>query len=173
MNKIIFLFLFFFLFGCSVARVPLIEKKYDTTIDLSQLHTFSWKEKKVNKQIDSRYYQCLKTTVQEILIKKGYQQAPEKPDVWVDAMLGLKTKSVNIDGTYLKSNISTSKGKKPITVEMEEGDLSIVFTEAASGKEIFQGIAKSEIDHSLSPEKKEQRIINTVQQMLEDFPAQQ
>ncbi len=170
MKKTIFVLLFFLLFGCSVARVPLIEKKYDDTVDISQLHTFAWKNAGNNGTIDPRYDRTLRTSVEDILAGKGYRQTNEAPDMWVDAVLGLETKSVNIDGTYLKSNISTSK-TQPITVHIDEGDISIVFSEAASGKVIFRGLAKSEIDHSLSPAKREQRIENTVHQMLEDFPS--
>ncbi len=172
MKKYILCFLVLLLFGCSVARVPLIEKKYNSSVDLSRLHTYSLKKTEPEKQIDARYYQSMETTIQKILSEKGYQETAEKPDFLVDARLGLTSKAVNIDGAYLKNSISTAQNQ-PISVKIEQGDLSIIFIEVASGKEIFRGMAKSEIDHSLSPAKKEQRIVNTVQQMLEDVPARQ
>ena len=53
------------------------------------------------------------------------------------------------------------------------GTLSVLMSEAATGRRVWLGFLRLQIDHSLTPEKREARLRESVAGMLENFPPGQ
>ena len=53
------------------------------------------------------------------------------------------------------------------------GSLSVLMTEAASGRRVWLGFMRMQIDMSLTPDQRSERLRNNVALMLENFPPAQ
>lgn len=156
--------------ACSMAKIPFVQQTFDSNTDLSQLHTFSFKNENPEKSLSTRYQNALHVALQACLERKHFQLVSDQPDFWVDARLNLETKTIVIENaSYLKSNLRSSDGK-PVILNVQQGSILVNFINQKTGELFFQGLAKSEINHANSPEKREQRIALAIEQLLDGFP---
>jgi hypothetical protein len=170
MKRFACIFLIFLATACSPTKIPFVQQTFDSKTDLSQLHTFSFKDDNAVKGTNPRYQNALRAALQTNLEHKGFQLVSNRADFWVDARLNLETKTTVIeDASYLKSNLRSSDGK-PVILKVQQGAVLVNFINQTSEELFFQGLAKSEINHANSPEKREQRIALAVEQILENFP---
>lgn len=170
MKKLSTLLLLFALLGCSPLTNLHVEQTYDPGTDISKLKTFTWVDRESKGVRDPHYQQTLKDSVLAVLIEKGYVQASHQADFIVAAYINLEKKNYTIEDTSnLKRTVRSSDGQ-PIHVKIEEGGIFVSFLEKATQTNFFRGMAKSQLDRTLSPKKIDQQIQMATKEILKDFP---
>jgi len=127
----------------------------------------------MEEMTEKRFQGALNTQLQA----KGYNRSAESPDFLI-SMEGIK-KTVQKGSTAVGASVavpveshgsvSLGGGKsKPRT--NQEGELTVLFTERASGKPIWKGMAAAEIKPTQSPEEQQQQIKAVIAELLKNFP---
>jgi hypothetical protein len=161
--------------GCAAPLT--VDYDYDTMYDFSKLKTFALTSSPPGNQMEEFTEKRFQGALTSQLQVKGYNPAAESPDFLV-SVAGIK-KTVESGrvgvgasvGVPVGSHGSISVGggrSKPKT--KQEGELSVLLTERASGKPIWKGMAAAEIKPTQSPEEQQKLINAVVAELLKNFP---
>ena len=162
--------------GCSTISVSY---DYDTKADFTSLKTFDFIPVPVQSNINTLNIKRVQDAVRNQLESKGYIQTPENPDFQIAMHLSKKEKErvkevIDSGYTYTfgrRINWGDNAGTRRIEVdEYEEGTLILDFVDAQSNELSWRGEAKAEILHYTNPEKREKRINEAVNKILNNFP---
>ncbi len=161
--------------GCSTISVSY---DYDTKADFTSLKTFDFMPVPVQSNINILNVKRIQDSVRNQLESKGYTQTPDNPDFQIAMHLSKqeKRKIQTTDWGYTKTfgrriNWGDNLDSGRINVyEYEEGTLILDFVDAQSKELIWRGVATAEVLHYTNPEKREKRINEAVQKILNNFP---
>ena len=164
--------------GC--ARVS-VTTDYDRSANFSGLRTYTWRPGKQqgtgDPRIDSTLLDArMRAAVDRVLAAKGYQKAaPEAtPDFLVGyhAVVRQKT-SIQTINTWYGYRVGARGGwPETYTHDYDEGTLLIDIIDPKTNQLLWRGTGTAVVDPTASPEKRERRINDAVDQILAKFPPQ-
>jgi hypothetical protein len=173
-----FVVLAFALFVVTGCAIPLtVDYDYDTSYDFTKLRTYDWLPTPPGDQIEDLTEKRLQGAMNTQLQAKGYSRSTESPDFLL-SMQGIK-KTVEKGSTGVGASIAVPVGShgsvslgggKSKPRVMEEGALTVLITERASGALLWKGMAAAEIKPKQSPEEQQQRINSVIAELLKNFP---
>lgn len=148
---------------------------------LSQYRTYSWLPEKAGQ--NTRVYNDVvearvKQAVNDYLQARGYQLVEQNPDFkvgWhgaIDQKLDVGTMDTYYGYGWGPWYSPYYAGAAPQTYvrEYEEGTLILDVVDATSNKLVWRGTAQAELSSSSSAEKRQERLNEAVDKILEDFP---
>ena len=154
--------------GCSSLSVS---QDYDRNQDFSRLRTWAWAKPAPQvdgsgySEISSLTHKRISSAVEGELAKKMYQKTEaDRADFWVRhyASTGQKLEAYpGYNGWY---------GEGDELAVVEEGTIVVDFVSPKDKRLLWRGKATSVIDESMTPEERENRIDESVQKILEQFP---
>ena len=161
--------------GCATPLT--VDFDYDTMYDFSKLKTFAWAPSPPGDQMEEFAEKRFQGALTSQLQAKGYSPAAESPDFLI-SVAGIK-KTVESGRVGVGASVSVPVGShgsvslgggksKPKT--KQEGELSVLLTERASGKPIWKGMAAAEIKQTQSPEEQQKQINAVIAELLKNFP---
>ena len=154
-----------------------VDFDYDPTYDFSKLKTFAFGPAPAGDQMEEFAEKRFVAALTSQLQAKGYGPAAESPD-FVITIEGIK-KTVESGRTGVGMSVAVPVGShgsvslgggksKPRT--KQEGELSVLFLERASGKPVWKGMAAAELKPKQSPEQQQQAINAVIAELLKNFP---
>ncbi len=173
MRLLIFLNLMVIGLGCSTISVTY---DYDTKTNFTGLKTFDFIPVPVQSNINTLNVKRFQDAVRNQLESKGYTQKPDNPDFQIAMYLSKqeKSKTQSVESyTYTfgrRINWGDDSGRIINVYEYDEGTLILDIVDAQSNELSWRGVAKAEVLHYTNPEKREKRINNAVQKLLNNFP---
>ena len=179
MFLITFVVMLFFISGCSTIKVT---SDYNPAVSFSEFQTYEWISDEPKKTGDPRIdgntllQNRVRSAVNNSLASKGYQKVTSgKPDFLVTYHVTLdkqtKIQTINTYNHY-GPGWGWGYGNETFVYTYDQGSLIIDFVEPDSRKLIWRGSATDKVNFSNSPEKKEQKINEAVEKLLEQFPPQ-
>jgi len=161
--------------GCATPLT--IDYDYDTMYDFSKLKTFAWAPSPQGNQMEEFAEKRFQGALTSQLQAKGLSQTVESPDFLI-AVAGIK-KTVESGRVGVGASVAVPVGShgsvslgggrsKPRT--KQEGELTVLFTERASGKPIWKGTAAAEIKPTQSPDEQQNQINAIVAELLKNYP---
>jgi len=167
-----------FVLGCAAGCAPLtVDYDYDTTYDFSKLKTYDWLPSPPGGQMEDLTEKRLQGALNNQLQAKGYSRSAESPDFLI-SMEGIKKteqKGSTAVGASVAvpvgshGSISLGGGKSKPRVK-QEGELTVLITERASGSLLWKGIVSAELKGKLSPEEQQRQINAVIAELLKNFP---
>jgi len=167
-----------FVLVCAAGCAPLtVDYDYDTTYDFSKLKTFDWLPTPPGDQMEDMVEKRFQGAMNTQLQAKGYNRTTESPDFLI-SMEGIK-KTVQKGSTAVGASISVPVGShgsvalgggKSKPREKQEGELTVLITERASGTLLWKGVLAAEIKPKQSPEEQQKTINAVVAELLKNFP---
>ena len=148
-----------------------VRHDYDSTVDFAKLKTFYWMPVPVQAGISKLDVKHVQSAVSTQLQAKGYDMMPDNPDFMIAMHLGKQHKIDVQEWGYAYGPRARYAGLGRIEVyEYEEGTLLLDFVDTRSKDLIWRGVATGEVNRYASPEKKDKRINEAVQKILNNFP---
>ena len=154
--------------GCSGIDVS---EDYDRNQDFARLRTWAWAppvpqaDGSGYSEISSLTHKRITSAVEGEMMRKMYQKTePNRADFWVRhyASTGQKLEAYpGYNGWY---------GEGDELAVVEEGTIVVDFVSPKDKRLLWRGKATSVIDESMTPEERENRIDESVQKILEQFP---
>lgn len=192
MNRKIFL-PFFFMVAMTLASCASMDvnSDWDKLANFEALKTYAWvpgpQPKTGNTRIDSALLDSrIRAAVDNALVAKGYQKDTSgAPTFWVSYQASVEEKLsvMAVDMPYHSpsgafvgsgvrgtSNWSLHGGAQTMTTQYEEGTLLIDVADPKTQNLMWRGTATDVIDPNASPDKREAKINDAVQQILSQFP---
>ncbi len=160
-------------FGCSTISV---HYDYDTKADFTNLKSYSWTPGTIQKNISSLVVKRIHDSVRTQLESRGYTFTTDNPDFLIAMHVTKQQKKLVVsDYDYNYRSYSGAQGsywRSGVTreFEYEEGTLILDFIDTQSKELSWRGVATAEVLHYTNPEKREKRINNAVQKILNNFP---
>lgn len=174
----ILLALFIFSMSISCSSIYDVSYDYNKDADLIRLKTFDWLPVPQDLDINSLDIIRIKKAVTTELEAKGIVRAKDNPDFLIAEHVKTKDKiDVSAWGYGLypgygrHSRYSGFWGNGGVHVyQYEEGTLILDFVDPKTKDVIWHGAAKSVVDDTMAPEKRENLINEAVQKILMNFP---
>jgi len=167
-------FVLFIAAGCAPLTV---DYDYDTTYDFAKLKTYDWLPSPPGDQMEEMTEKRFQGALNTQLQAKGYNRSAETPDFLL-SMEGVK-KTVQKGSTAVGASVavpvgshgsvSLGGGKSKPRVK-QEGELTVLITERASGSLLWKGMAAAEVKPKQSPEEQQQTINAVIAEILKNFP---
>ena len=161
--------------GCATPLV--VDYDYDTTYDFTKLKTYDWLPSPPGDQIEDMTEKRLQGALNTQLQAKGYNRSAESPDFLL-SMVGVK-KTVQKGSTAVGASIavpvgshgsvSVGGGKSKPRVK-QEGELTVLISERASGSVLWKGMLAAEMKPKQSPEEQQLQINAVIAELLKNFP---
>lgn len=154
-----------------------VDFDYDPAYDFSRLKTFAWAPSSPGDQMEEFTEKRFQGSLTSQLQAKGYSQSAESPDFLITIEGIKKTVESGRTGVGMSvavpvgshGSVSLGGGKsKPRT--KQEGELTVLFTERASGKPVWKGMASAELKGKQSPEEQQKNINLVIAELLKNFP---
>jgi hypothetical protein len=161
--------------GCATPLT--VDYDYDTTYDFTKLRTYDWLPSPPSDQMEDMTEKRFQGALNTQLQAKGYSRSTESPDFLL-SIEGIK-KTVQKGSTAVGASISVPVGShgsvalgggKSKPRVKQEGELTVMITERASGTLLWKGIAAAEIIPKQSPEEQQQKINAVIAELLKNFP---
>jgi Domain of unknown function (DUF4136) len=161
--------------GCGSAKVGY---DYDRSVDFSRYHTYGWagaQQTTGDRRLQSSLVDArIRTAIDAELRAKGYTvTANGQPEFWVAYQVGMKDM---IKGASTQNYIGDRVHGTYTTISdiqsYKEGTLLIDIADASSQTLVWQASAHAEVDQSLGPKERDERIGTIVRAMLAHFPPQ-
>jgi hypothetical protein len=162
--------------GCSSMQVW---SEHDPRASFDDRGTYAWKipegadaadEGTVDPILDAR----VRSAVDAELVKRGFVEVDAEPDMLVAYQIGVQDRQVVTavydEPAYSYGYTTRTRTRRSTVYEYEEGTLSLDFVDPASGRPIWRGSARAEIDPSGSQQQRDERIAEAVRRMLDLFP---
>ena len=163
--------------GCSTLQTSY---DFDRGANFSGLHTYRWVQP-IDAKVDSISDTRIKNAVNNTLTSKGYS---EKLSGDVDFLVGYRKKiehkkELVTTATTYSYPYSYYRGYYPVywttdwqtrEFQWDEGTLVLDILDGGGKSVIWQGHAQAELDHSRTPQQREQLVNMAVNQMLAGFP---
>jgi hypothetical protein len=165
--------------GCSSIRV---NYDYDPKADFSNYHSWSWLPQPKPEVIDPRVHneivdRRVRRAVEAALAARGYQQVePGRGDFGVayHAAIQGKVSVQTINDYYGYGPVWGGMVHVPSTRtyvrEYDEGTLILDVVDGQSHQIVWRASAQAEVSQSGTPEQRDRRVREAVDQMLDDFP---
>ncbi len=147
--------------GCASIRTSY---DYDTDADFDKLSTYDWtpvEDAGLNDLVAMR----VKAAVDADLSGKGYRQTSSGPDFLI-AMHSVTETKVRIEDGGFRSGWGGGVGVS----QYDDEALIVDILDGATKRLLWRGTASSVVDPRLTPEERTQRINETVQLALKQFP---
>ncbi len=146
--------------ACATDDAANVGSTYDPLTAFPARATWSWDETMNRLPDDDRLQpQDLDGTIKELAASefgaRGYTEAPSGP--------------VNYRLSY-DLRIHTWRSQ---TDALSIGSLSILMVDAVSGRRVWLGFIRADIDRSLTPEQRKERLRQEMREMLKTFPPSQ
>jgi len=162
--------------GCSRITVT---AEHDPAANFGALHTYAWRPGPQQGVGDPRFDSTLidkrvRPAIDRVLAAKGYQMAA--PGTAADFLVGYhavvrqKTSGQTISRWYGYRVGGARGGPQAYAHDYDEGTLLIDVIDPATMQLLWRGSGTRVVDPQASPEKREQRINEAVDQVLADFP---
>jgi len=156
---------------------PKVGYDYDSSANFTAYHTYDWapgrQEETGDKRVDNSLVDGrIRTAIGTQLRLKGYTTSLNKrPDFYVAYHLGVKdmmkgSSTQDYIGDYAHGTFTTISDIQPY----KEGTLLIDIVDAASKQLVWRGSALAEVDPSMTPEERNERISTIVHAMFSHFP---
>jgi hypothetical protein len=167
-------FVLVFAAGCAPLTV---DYDYDTTYDFTKLKTYDWLPSPQGDQMEDMTEKRFQGAMNAQLKAKGYNRSTESPDFLL-SMAGIKKSvesgSVGVGASIAvpvgsRGSVSLGGGKSKPRVK-QEGELTVLITERASGTLVWKGMVSAEIGLKKSPEEQQQQINAVIAELLKNFP---
>lgn len=174
-NPIAFFLLAMALAGCARVRVA---TDYDRSANFGALHTYGWRPGPQQGMGDPRFDSSLldmrvRAAIDRVLVSKGYAKAiPGTPPdflVGYHAVVRQKT-SVQTINTWYGYRVGGWGWPQTTVYDYDEGTLLIDVIDPATMKLLWRGTGTGVVDPQASPEKRERRINDAVEEILAGFP---
>ena len=150
--------------SCSPGPYIKIDSAFGPGIKFSEYgDSFSWAPVDKKDTGDSRadnpqLHDLVKTTVEEQFQVKGYRKvSADTPDFWIDYRIAAKQK--------------TDMGSHGRIQNYDEGSLVLDVIDPGTHKLIWRAVARTELDNSMPPPVRKERIQTAVKRMLENLPT--
>ena len=158
---------------------PKIGYDYDRGADFGRYHTYAWVDGAQTATGDRRVQSSLvdariRTAIDAQLRAKGYTvSASGHPEFLVAYRVGMKdmikgASTQHYIGDRVHGTYTTTSDIQPY----HEGTLLIDIVDAGSQTLVWQASAQAEVDQSLGPKERDERIGTIVRAMLAHFPPQ-
>jgi len=178
MDRMKWFILLMLILACAAGCAPLtVDYDYDTTYDFAKLKTYDWLPSPPGDQMEEMTEKRFQGALNSQLQAKGYTRSGEAPDFLL-SMEGAK-KTVQKGSTAVGASVavpvgshgsvSLGGGKSKPRVK-QEGELTVLITERASGSLLWKGMAAAEIKPKQSPEEQQQKINAVIAELLKNFP---
>ena len=165
-----------FAVGCGSQKIGY---DYDRSTDFSRYHTYAWIAGAQEATGDRRVHSSLvdariRTAIDAQLRAKGYTVSVNGgPEFLVAYQVGMKdlikgASTQNYIGDRVHGTYTTISDIQPY----HEGTLLIDIVDAGSQILVWQASAQAEVDQSLGPKERDERISTIVRAMLAHFPPQ-
>jgi hypothetical protein len=165
------------LFACSSVQV---KSDWDPEADFAGLHTWAWQSSTPvatgNARLDNPLlHSRIQTAIRTALAARGYRQIPEgKPDFEVAYHVAIDRK---LDAQTIYTGYGPYRGwgmagAHTVVDEYEVGTLMIDMVSPATKAVIWRGTAQSRLQDLRTPEEREQRAQDVVDQVLAKFPPE-
>ena len=165
------------LFLCMGCAPLTVEYDYDTTYDFAKLKTYDWKPSPPGGQMEDMTEKRFQGALNSQLEAKGYRHSTEVPDFLL-SLEGVK-RTIQKGSTAVGASIavpvgghgsvSLGGGKSKPRVK-QEGELTVLIKERASGTLLWKGMAAAELKPKQSPEEQQQQINAVIAELLKNFP---
>lgn len=162
--------------GCSQITVT---TDHDSAANFAALHTYAWRPGPQQGVGDPRFDSTLidkrvRAAVDRVLASKGYRAA--SPGRTADFLVGYhavvrqktNTQTINQMYGYRVGGLPGGPGSR--ASDYDEGTLLIDVIDPATMQLLWRGSGTGVVDPQASPEKREQRINEAVEQILAAFP---
>lgn len=173
MKKLFLLVLSFAFIGCSSVQIAY---DYDKQADFSKYKTYSFNESINNLGVGDLNRDRMIKAVQDQMAAKGFTME-ENPDIIVDMHVKAKqvvSATASTTGGYggpwrygYGGGFSTTQVSYN---ESTEGTLFINLVDVATEKIVWQGVGTKTVDEGASPQKREESINYSVQQIFTNYP---
>jgi hypothetical protein len=169
--------------GCSSLQVS---TDYDRKVDFSKLRTWAWyptptqavTAEKANPRVSPLTLQRAREAIQSVLTAKGYALVPDEKSDFLVAVHAATERHVEVDPFVVGWGWGYGWGPywdgywgPPAVYAYDEGILIVDLIEnKPDHKLVWRGLAHRPVRHGLSPEEREARIREAVDEMLSRFP---
>ena len=154
--------------SCSTISV---KHDYDSTVDFAKLKSFYWMPVPIQAGINTLDVKRIQSAITTQLQAKGYSMMPDNPDFMIAMHLGKQHKIEVHEWGYAYGPRGRYVGPGGIDMyQYDEGTLLLDFVDTRSKDLIWRGVATGEVDRYSSSEKKDKRINEAVQKILNNFP---
>jgi len=165
-------------FGLGCAS-PKIGYDYDRSANFGRYHTYAWiageEEKRGDRRVQSALVDTrIRTAIDAELRAKGYTVPTNgQPEFLVGYQVGMKdmikgASTQRYIGDRVHGTYTTISDIQPY----HEGTLVIDIVDAGSHTLVWQASDQAEVDQSLGPKERDERIGTVVRAMLAHFPPQ-
>jgi len=163
--------------GCSSVNTSF---DYDNHADFSKLQTFAWMPRDVTtdgsvqaaEMNNSLFDKRLKDAVNANLEAKGYSINTADPDFVISYHTGVQDKVSITNWGYTYGPYWGPYGQSLDVSQYTEGTLILDFVDNVSKNIIWRGTAQKALSGNPDPQRVEQNIRKTVDQLLAKFPPQ-
>ena len=167
-------FVLFIAAGCAPLTV---DYDYDTTYDFTKLKTYDWLPSPPGDQMEDMTEKRFQGALNTQLQAKGYRYATDSPDFLLSVEGIKKTVESGRVGVGASvavpvgshGSVSLGGGKSKPRVK-QEGELTVLIKERASGTLLWKGMAAAELKPKQSPEEQQQQINAVIAELLKNFP---
>lgn len=163
---------------CAAGCAPLtVDYDYDTTYDFTKLKTYDLLPSPPGDQMEDLTEKRFQGALNAQLQAKGYKRSAESPDFLL-SMEGIK-KTVQKGSTAVGASVAVPVGShgsvslgggKSKPRMKQEGELTVLIAERASGALLWKGMVAAEIKPKRSPEEQQQMINAVIAELLKNFP---
>lgn len=121
-----------------------------------------------------RVARSIKAAIETVLGERGYDHRVADPDFVIDYHAVVEHKTIEaVARSHRPADELDLVSMGPDTRycrELDEGTLVVDFLDPASGRVLWRGLARDEVDWRMSPTEIDQRIRDAVRRILERFP---
>ncbi len=162
--------------GCSSVSVS---HDFDPKVDFASLRTYGWiaapqsaSSDSIQRELasDSLVEGRVKQAVNQQLALKGLRETTQNPDFLVAFHTGVQDKT-DIQSWGYGYGYWGMGGGGISTINYQEGTLILDFVDPKTNNLIWRGVGKEVVGQGgMSPEKRQERIDNAVEQILKKYP---
>jgi len=165
-----------------------VKTQHDKTFDFARVRTYAWHPTGAGEvkllqssgddpaQIQARLDPIIRSTVEAQLAQRGLTRAASgEPDLYVYyyVLIGPNTSS-QYAGQFIGSapqwGLPPFAGATTSLKIYEQGSLVLDLSSPALKSAVWRGTAQAEVDRTLDPQKREQRLRAAITDMLKQFP---
>ena len=161
--------------ACS--SISSISYDYNRAVDFSGLRTYDWMPIPTEMQEkEALMLERIKKAVNFRLEAKGFKITRDESDFLVATSFGQVEKLKVYDwnypyyGRYRRYDYGPYHGGRAGSFYYREGAIALDFIDTASKEVIWKGVATVYLSKDLTPEKIDDRVIEAVEKILENFP---
>lgn len=148
--------------GCSTTSID-VSHDYDPSYNFTKLKTYDWIPNPVTKSQAELIEKHVRKATEDRLTEKGFSIDNKNPDFYIALHAGRERKiDISNRGYGYRGGINV--------YEYQEGTLVLDIVDSKNKGLIYRGVANAELRQSDTFEKRQERIKEAVNKILEQFP---